>query len=136
MEREIKFRAWDGEQSISPDYVCRNGYAHWRENSIPTISKTVEQYIGLKDKKNKKAYVGDICQETMLNGEKRFYKIFNVKGGFAINTHQDDFNKNPEQILFYESLGDMQTSSWFERSVEIIGNIHESPKEDKPTDLI
>lgn len=85
----------------------------------------IEQWTGLNDKHGNKAYAGDIIKETRLNGDERFYKIFNVKGGFAINTYQDDFKKASDKIIFYESLADMQTSNWFESSVEIIGNIHE-----------
>ena len=50
MSREIKFRAWDGEKMVSPDYIHRSGNATWRENSCTENSSCVMQYTGLKDK--------------------------------------------------------------------------------------
>lgn len=85
-----------------------------------------EQSTNLKDLKGIESYVGDILKETLLNGEERFYKIFEVEGGFAINAFQDDFYKPVEQIQFWTALSDMQTISWFKSSLEIIGNIHEN----------
>jgi uncharacterized phage protein (TIGR01671 family) len=58
--RMIKFRAWDGEQMVSPDYVARNGVAYWRSNSIPTCSEMVMQFTGLHDKNGKEIYEGDL----------------------------------------------------------------------------
>lgn len=31
---QIKFRAWDGEKMISPDYIDRKGIAHWKEHRL------------------------------------------------------------------------------------------------------
>lgn len=64
--RELKFRAWDGEQMVSPEYIDRRGIAHWKENSIPTTSDKVMQYTGLKDKNGKEIYEGDINQDKGL----------------------------------------------------------------------
>lgn len=57
--RKIKFRAWDGKQMISPDYVDRNGVAYWKENSVTEWSKIVMQYTGLKDRNGVEIYEGD-----------------------------------------------------------------------------
>ena len=59
-QREIKFRAWDGEQMISPDYIDRNGMAWWKENSIPTFNVQPMQFTGLHDKNGREIYDRDI----------------------------------------------------------------------------
>lgn len=61
--REIKFRCWNGEQMVSPDYIDRNGVAHWKENSIPTCSKDVMWYTGSVDKKKSEIFEGDYFRE-------------------------------------------------------------------------
>ena len=50
------------------------------------------------------------------------FKIFRGKGGFVFNTHQDDFKKPIDQILFTESCSDMQNAGFLE-TCEIEGNI-------------
>ena len=92
-------------------------------DSYRVISETVSQFTGLTDKNGVKIFEGDILKETRLNGVEFFYKVFYIKGGLVINTHQDDFNKPTEHILFYESVADMQNSGFIE-TLEIIGNIH------------
>ena len=87
----------------------------------------VEQFIGLHDKNGKEIYTGDILQLKRLDGSVLLYKIFSVKGGFAFNTHQDDFYKPQSEIYFYESTSDMQNSS-FICTLEIIGNVFENPE--------
>lgn len=73
--REIKFRAWNGEAMISPDYIDRNGLAHWKENSIPTSSDKLMQFTGLRDKNGKEIYEGDIVQ---VISTKKIYAPFEV----------------------------------------------------------
>lgn len=67
MNREIKFRVWNGEEMISPDYITRDGTAHWKENSIPASSKEVMQYTGLKDRNGTGIYEGDVLKSKLGN---------------------------------------------------------------------
>lgn len=56
----FKFRIWNGEQMVSPDYITRDGYGHWKENSIPTSSNKLMQCAGLKDIEGRLIYEGDL----------------------------------------------------------------------------
>ena len=99
----------------------------FNEGAVEVIPESVGQFTGLHDKNGKEIYTGDILQLKKLDGSVLLYKIFCVKGGFAFNTHQDDFYKPQIEIYFYESTSDMQNSS-FISTLEIIGNIFENPE--------
>ena len=59
---KLKFRCWNGETMISPDYVDRSGIAWWKENSIPTSSKDVMLYLGWKNKYKQELCEGDVLE--------------------------------------------------------------------------
>ncbi len=80
------------------------------------------QYTGIKDKNGKKMFDGDILY---LEPRNQWFKVFSVPGGFAVNTHQDDFYK--PKVFFYIGLSDMQNCSWAS-NLEIKGNIYENPE--------
>lgn len=65
--RILKFRVWNGEQMVCPDYIDRNGRAWWKENSIPTSSDKVMQFTGLHDKNGREIWEGDRIN-ILLNG--------------------------------------------------------------------
>lgn len=67
MSREIKFRAWDGEQMVSPDYIDRKGRGHWKSDSVPICTgvnapDALMQFTGLHDAEGKEIYEGDILE--------------------------------------------------------------------------
>jgi len=113
MKRELKFRCWNGEQMISPDYICRAGQAHWKENSIPTASWEVMQFTGLLDSKGVEIYEGDVVDG--FDGEfKAQVKWGNEDGAWVI----DDLAKNAGAML----------GEQYAENFEVIGNIHENPE--------
>ena len=123
---KLKFRCWNGEEMVSPDYIDREGIAWWKENSIPTMSKNVMVWTGLLDKQGKEIYEGDIV-EPVSNADIKYEVVWNnYRCGFwLVNKHgrKESIKRNLVSDdwwileLFIEP---------FERVV--IGNIYENPE--------
>lgn len=121
---ENKFRFW------TPDKRMIYDHDGWIEgigiNEALKSSKEYGyipmQYVGIEDKNLKEIYNGDILEDKNSN---RRYKVFSVAGGFAINTHKDDLNRDTP---FYTSIADMQTYSYIKGCCEVIGNIYQNPQ--------
>ncbi len=141
MQRDIKFRLWNAIENkweLGYDMPNLGGFSLLGECMVfgeynRVIDKfslkdwdkiIIQQYIGLQDVNGKFIYAGDILQEVNPRGF--MYRVFEVEGGFAVNTHHDDFNK--DIIVFYESTADMQMSGYIKGSCAVIGNILENPE--------
>lgn len=126
MNRERKYRAWDGEKmhyNVAPwqwDFVISLAW-HKCERStgkgilgsggkegdflVPGIRyEKLMDWTGLKDKNGKEIYEGDIC-----NGRYGRFKVFFSDGGF------------------HPLCGDINAEN-DPRLIEVIGNIYETPE--------
>ncbi len=116
--REIKFRAWTGEEMVSPDYLTRDGVAWWSENSVPTRGRDIMQYTGLKDKNGVEIYEGDIVRIVHPFGNRKW------QGAVVYDSHMfrgRDFwfpHFDIPNCLFSEGT----------QYIEVIGNIYENPE--------
>jgi uncharacterized phage protein (TIGR01671 family) len=125
MNREIKFRAWNGRAMREVDqitftektWMCEGGYGV----SIPFQPHiTLMQYTGLKDKNGKDTYEGDIVDtwpfyqhQYNCKGKNRCQKIVFDSGGFFV----EGFN------FGWEGEGTIRIEH-----CEVIGNIYEHPR--------
>lgn len=134
MSREIKFRAWNGETMISPDYITRDGVGHWKEDSIPTSSKKIMQYTGLKDCNGVEIYEGDLLrippknqyEETTYNCFEVFYHDNDCIGGQNIGFCMNRMHKQGHSAggHGYRFTPDSIRHHGF----VVIGNIYKNPE--------
>lgn len=115
-KRPIKFRAFNGEELISPDYINRKGTAFWSEDSILTYSDEVMQYTGLKDDQSKEIYSGDILHVGVDYPEEYSYlaEVVFVNGMFCVSPSVE----KPFDTFLYN------INKWS----RIVGNIFENPE--------
>ena len=130
MNREIKFRAWDGDNRemivVENLTLMPNGnLEYWHDvtkapNTIHNKSLPLMQYTGLKDKNGKGIYFGDILQTSNDNPEFDIWKSEDY--GYAV-CYEDPEElgvrfKNWTPTTREESIYNFQF-------VEIIGNIYQ-----------
>ncbi len=108
MQREIKFRLWNGVEWLNVDEITL-----WDVENEPK-GWTFQQYTGLKDKNSVEIYEGDIVRCKSFDGW--FDKI-----GYHYNME-----------VKYQTLesGDSELSGFLYINIdrEVIGNIFENPK--------
>lgn len=139
MNREIKFRAWDGNRKrFSYFHLHQFGIDIPIESYYPVTLhrsdddelyrleyKDIEfmQFTGLKDKNGKEIYADDI----LFDGEHKF-RVYAMYGGFGIKAPHwsgimEDMVMGDDLIM--QPLADAQTMSYISQSMEVIGNIYE-----------
>jgi uncharacterized phage protein (TIGR01671 family) len=114
MNREIKFRAWDATTS-QPKMLLWNDLKSSKCEHVFILSEdvTIMQFTGLKDRKGKEIYEGDIVNGCQFNGSIAYGKIVWSDFRFVIYP----IGKFLEGLDYIKS-----------ERLEIIGNIYESPE--------
>jgi len=112
--REIKFRAWDGEEMISSmEFMHSGGWENCMLRDFFDIKGRVMQYTGLEDKNGKEIYEGDVvdypfAEEIMGHGRLRIN---------TVEWDEDRFRLTSFSAAAY---------SW--DKLEVIGNVYENPE--------
>ena len=118
--RVLKFRAWDGLRMTTSGIMFSTSTGQ----VFSAASMPIMQYTGLLDKNGKELYDGDVVAEKYL-GKGWDYESVNreVKWG----SYDDGEYVSDVQcwMIGHRSLSDsVDNKEW---SIEIIGNIYESP---------
>ncbi len=138
MEREIKFRFWDGKMHILnlyqtesyDDYVLReDNRESWIDDHCGAVKRKLMQYTGLRDKNGKEIYEGDICNVEYYNhsSPNTFIKqeVIYEFGTFALKS-ENAFKLS----LKLEDTRQYVPLHWAlsPNKIEVIGNIYENPQ--------
>lgn len=121
MNREIKFRAWDKEVNKMTYFdleLLQNSKDTTKLSPIECYDKLM-QFTGLKDKKEKEIYEGDIVKST----NKELGECIAVVG----------FNEKESAFVLLEGYGWQRPDEFFSTwnkvyEFEVIGNIYENPE--------
>jgi uncharacterized phage protein (TIGR01671 family) len=110
--REIKFRAWDGEEMRYTFSVQSNGDGVLYSGGI--VDWKLMQFTGLKDKNGKEIFEGDICSTYNIDEPSNLIDTVVFDDGSFV--FQNDYKLSAELRGFKSDY------------IEIIGNIYEHPE--------
>lgn len=132
--REIKFRAWDRKFKKWTSYSIDDGLLMFYDDHAECweIGREGErfilcQYTGLKDKKNKEIYEGDILiSKASENPEDhKMWLVSYQDGGFIIDYRHKPKDRRKRSKCETETL--CEDNIWI-YWMEVLGNIYENPE--------
>ena len=100
---------------------CEDGAKY----TIAVAEATVGQQSGIKDRKGKETYEGDILTDR----EGKVYVIAPMPGGPCLfNAANYESYLDGEPVVLYDALADMQTGGFVEDNLTVVGNIIDNPE--------
>lgn len=119
--RELKFRIWDKKNKI---FIYEWDASHKRlaislvglvyhggyDDVLPENDYVVQQWTGLKDKNGKEIYEGDIISGKFYDTE--YHHTETIK----------------HEVVFNNGAYNIASGNWHKPTLEIIGNIFETPE--------
>jgi uncharacterized phage protein (TIGR01671 family) len=139
MNREFRFRVWDGKYMLYPnkdseiafagDEPVMNVWSQGGEHLYKVEIKELMQYSGIKDREGVEIFEGDICQihyYHSLEVPSVIGVVEWIKTGFSIRAVKNIDEKALTGIysLDFRSGGNFGDTP----AVEVIGNIYENPE--------
>jgi uncharacterized phage protein (TIGR01671 family) len=125
--REIKFRVWDKNNKTLFQIFDSTTQEYW---FIPIWNKNFEimQYTGLKDRKGKEIYEGDVLEFDDITGDGfdfrnkaqvEFYKGRYQLTNFLVSDTRmlEEMNESHEDFVYQ-----------LEKNCKVVGNIYENPE--------
>jgi uncharacterized phage protein (TIGR01671 family) len=144
--KKLKFRVWDKqckkyivgdlffEQIDNSDFECdcyhdEDGEIHELKYSQRKLDRyhgyDIQQYTGLKDKKGKEIYEGDIVNFILPNNEIEVGASWPYRGKSLVEWS----DKSGNYIINFKDCYNTITANLFScTSIEVIGNIFENPE--------
>lgn len=111
--RQIKFRAWDKNHGCM--HYSDNCTLDWLFDLPKRHGGSVMQFTGLKDKKGKEIFEGDIIKRK---DSRFYYSIHWGKTSFGVSEHRDS-GKFSSDFRYHWDGNELG---------EVIGNIYENPE--------
>lgn len=121
--REIKFRAWDGDEMLNHKNLCCPSTSL---GEILNGELEVMQYTGLRNSKGVEIFEGDIVFMKSHEGNKKIFEVVYDNASFQLRRYSGDKDCDGERMFESFDNGDYYRGDdiyWDE--AKIIGNIYE-----------